>query len=137
MMRAVIDTGIFVSALIRPQGRTGAVLQALKDKRFTMIYSTDILVEIIDVLGRDKFRNKYHVSPDDIAALIDLIRLRGELVIPSQNVTACRDPKDDIFLEAALEGKVEYIVSGDLDLLDMKSFENIPMLRVAEFLARI
>ncbi len=137
MMRAVIDTGVFVSALIRPQGKTGAVLQALKDKRFTMIYSTDILVEIIDVLGRDKFRSKYHISPDDIAALIDLIRLRGELVIPSQKLTVCRDPKDDIFLEAALEGKAEYIVSGDFDLLDMKSFENIPILRVAEFLARI
>jgi len=137
MMRAVIDTGVFISALIRPQGRTGAVLQALKDKRFTMIYSTDILVEIIDVLGREKFRSKYHISPDDIAALIDLIRLRGELVIPSQKLTVCRDPKDDIFLEAALEGKAEYIVSGDFDLLDMKSFENIPVLRVAEFLARI
>ncbi|MBC8335785.1 MAG: putative toxin-antitoxin system toxin component, PIN family [Anaerolineales bacterium] len=137
MMRAVIDTGVFVSALIRPQGKTGAVLQALKDKRFTMIYSTDILVEIIDVLGRDKFRSKYHISPDDIAALIDLIRLRGELVIPSKKLTVCRDPKDDIFLEAALEGKAEYIVSGDFDLLDMKSFENIPILRVAEFLARI
>ncbi len=136
-MRAVIDTGIFVSALIRPQGRTGAVLQALKDKRFTLIYSTDILVEIIDVLGRDKFRSKYHISPDDIAALIDLIRLRGELVIPSQKQTVCRDPKDDIFLEAALEGEAEYIVSGDFDLLDMKSFENISMLRVAEFLARL
>ena len=137
MMRAVIDTGVFVSALIRPQGRTGAVLQALKDKRFTLIYSTDILVEIIDVLGRDKFRSKYHISPDGIAALIDLIRLRGELVIPSQKVTVCRDPKDDIFLEAALEGEAEYIVSGDFDLLDMKSFENTPILRVAEFLARI
>ena len=137
MMRAVIDTGVFISALIRPQGRTGAVLQALKDTRFTLIYSTDILVEIIDVLGREKFRSKYHISPDDIAALIDLIRLRGELVIPSQKLTVCRDPKDDIFLEAALEGKAEYIVSGDFDLLDMKSFENIPILRVAEFLARI
>ena len=106
-MRAVIDTGVFISALIRPQGRTGAVLQAVKETRFTMIYSTDILVEIIDVLGRDKLRSKYHISPDDIAALIDLIRLRGELVIPSQKLTVCRDPKDDIFLEAALEGKAE------------------------------
>ena len=136
-MRVVIDTGVFVSALIRPQGRTGAVLQALKDNRFTPIYSTDILVEIIDVLGRDKFRIKYHIHPEMIAALIDLIRLRGELVIPSQKVTACRDPKDDIFLEAALEGKAKYIVSGDSDLLDMESFGNIPILCVAEFLARI
>lgn len=136
-MRVVIDTGVFVSALIRPQGRTGAVLRALKENRFTLIYSTDILVEIIDVLGREKFRNKYQITPDDIATLIDLIRLRGELVIPSQKVSACRDPKDDIFLEAALEGNAEYIVSGDFDLLDMKSYEKIAILRVSEFLARL
>ncbi len=136
-MRVVIDTGVFVSALIRPQGRTGAVLEALRTKRFTLIYTTDILVEIIDVLGRDKFRVKYHIHPEMIAALIDLIRLNRELVVPTQKVTACRDPKDDIFLEAALEGEAEYLVSGDFDLLDMKSFEDIAILRVAEFLARI
>ena len=101
-MRAVVDTGIFVSALIRRQGTIGAVLYALRDGRFTVIYSTDILVEIIDVLGRNKFRVKYHVEPDNITALINLIRLRGELVIPNIKVSACRDPNDDKFLEAAL-----------------------------------
>lgn len=136
-MRAVIDTGVFVSALIRPQGRTGEVLHALRDNRFTLIYSSDVLLEIVEVLGRDKFRIKYHISPEMIAALVDLICLRGELVIPTQKVTACRDSKDDMFLETALEGKAEYIVSGDFDLLDMKSFENIPVLRVAEFLGKL
>jgi uncharacterized protein len=136
-MRAVIDTGIFVSALIRRRGTIGSVLQALRDGRYTSIYSTDILVEIIDVLGRDKFRVKYHIEPDDITALINLIRLRGELVIPTQTVTACRDPKDDKFLEAALTGGADCIVSGDADLLDMVSFEDIPILRPAEFLARL
>ncbi|MBL7161255.1 MAG: putative toxin-antitoxin system toxin component, PIN family [Anaerolineales bacterium] len=136
-MRAVIDTGVFVSALIRPQGTTGAALKALRDGRFTVLYSTDMLVEIIDVLGRDKFRTKYHIHPDDITALVNLIRLRGELVIPSQKVTACRDPKDDKFLEAALASDADCLVSGDFDLLDMVSFENIPILRPAEFLARL
>jgi len=136
-MRVVIDTGVFVSALIRPQGRTGAVLDSLRTRRFTLIYTTDILVEIIDVLGRDKFRVKYHIHPEMVAALIDLIRLNGDLVVPSQKVTARRDPKDDIFLEAALEGDAAYLVSGDFDLLDMKSFEHITILRVAEFLARV
>ena len=51
-MRAVIDTGVFVSALIRKQGTTGDVLRALRDGRFTAIYTTDIVVELIDVLGR-------------------------------------------------------------------------------------
>jgi len=134
-MRAVVDTGIFVSALIRRKGTIGAVLGALRAGQYTVIYSTAILVEIIDVLGRDKFRIKYHIEPDDITALINLIRLRGELVIPSQTIAACRDPKDDKFLEAALAGAADCIVSGDADLLEMKSFESIPILRPAAFLA--
>lgn len=136
-MRAVIDTGIFVSALISRLGTIAAVLQALRDARFIAVYSTDILVEIIDVLGREKFHTKYHIQADDITALINLIRLRGELVIPTQIVRACRDPKDDKFLAAALTGQVNCLVSGDADLLDMVSFEDIPILRPSEFLARL
>jgi uncharacterized protein len=136
-MRAVIDTGVLVSALIRRQGTTGDVLRALRDGRFTAIYSTDILVEIIDVLGRPTFRQKYHIEPDDITAIINLLRLRGEVVTPSRKVTACRDPKDDKFLEAALAGEADCIVSGDADLLTLTPFENIPILRPAEFLARL
>jgi len=136
-MRAVIDTGVLVSALIRRQGTTGDVLHALRDGRFTAVYSTDILVEIIDVLGRPVFRQKYHIEPDDITAIINLLRLRGEVVTPKDKVTACRDPKDDKFLETAQAGKAECIVSGDADLLDLTPFENIPILRPAEFLARL
>jgi putative PIN family toxin of toxin-antitoxin system len=136
-MRVVVDTGVFVSALIRRQGTTGDVLRALRDGRFTAIYTTSILVEVIDVLGRAPFRTKYHIEPDDITALINLIRLRGELVTPQHNVTVCRDPKDDKFLEAALAGRADCVVSGDVDLLDLTTFEGIPILRPAEFLARL
>jgi putative PIN family toxin of toxin-antitoxin system len=136
-VRAVIDTGVLVSALIRPQGTTGEVLLALRDGRFTAVYSTDILVEIIDVLGRSTLRAKYHIEPDDILILVNLIRLRGELVTPARKIKACRDPKDDKFLEAALEAGTDCIVSGDADLLTLTPFENIPILRPAEFLARL
>ena len=136
-MRAVIDTGVFVSAFIRRHGTIGDILRALRDGRFTIIYTTDMVVEIIDVLGRAEFRSKYHIEPDDITALVNLIRLRGELVTPTRKVTACRDPKDDKFLEAALATQTDCIVSGDADLLDLNSFEKIPVLRPAEFLARL
>jgi putative PIN family toxin of toxin-antitoxin system len=136
-MRAVIDTGVLVSGLIRRQGTTGEVLRALREGRFVIIYTTPILVEIVDVLGRDPFRSKYHIEPEDISTLVNLIRLRGELVAPKQAVTVCRDPKDNKFLEATLAGKVDALVSGDDDLLTLNPFENIPVLRPAEFLARI
>jgi len=136
-MRAVIDTGVFVSALIRRQGTTGDVLRALRDGRFIVIYTTDIVVEIIDVLGRADFRAKYQIEPDDITALVNLIRLRGDLVNPIRTVTLCRDPKDDKFLEAALATQTDCIVSGDADLLALTPFEEIPILRPAQFLARL
>lgn len=134
-MRAVVDTGVFVSALIHRTGTTGAVLRALRDGHFTVIYTTIILVEIIDVLGRPSFRLKYHIEPDDITALINLIRMRGELATPQRKVNVCRDPKDNKFLEAALSSAADCVVSGDADLLDLTFYEGIPILRPAEFLA--
>jgi len=136
-MRAVLDTGVLVSALISRQGTTGAVLQALRDARFSAIYSIEMLVEIIDVLGREPFRTKYHIEADDITVLINLVRLRGELVTPGRRIQACRDPNDDKFLEAALAGKADCVVSGDADLLVLTPFEDIPIMRPAEFLARL
>jgi uncharacterized protein len=58
-------------------------------------------------------------------------------VTPGRKVTACRDPKDDKFLEAAVATQTDCIVSGDADRLDLVSFEGIPVLRPAEFLATL
>jgi putative PIN family toxin of toxin-antitoxin system len=135
-VRAVIDTGVLVSGLIRRQGPPAAILQALAENRFTAVYTTEMLVELVDVLSRVRFRTIYHVQPDDITALIQLLRLRGELVIPTRVVVACRDPKDDKFLTAAQAGAADCIISGDADLLVLSPFEGIPVLRPAEFVAR-
>ena len=136
-MRVVVDTGVLVSALIQPRGTIGDVLRALRNGRFTIIYSTDMIVEVIDVLGRSKIQAKYHIQPDDITALNNLIRLRGELVVPKQTATACRDPKDNKFLEAALAGTADAVVTGDDDLLVLNPFEGIDILRPAELIARL
>ena len=136
-MRAVIDTGVLASGLIRRQGPPGAVLQALAEGRFTAVYTTEMLVELVEVLSRPRFRDKYGVRMDDVAALIQLIRLRGELVIPARAVVACRDPKDDKFLTAAVVGAAECIISGDADLLVLSPFEGVAVLRPAEFVARV
>ena len=136
-MRVVLDTGVLISGLIRPSGAVGNVLHALRDGRFTAIYSTPMVLEIIDVLGRQQFRSKYHVQAEDITALIDLLRLRGELVAPKQTVTACRDPKDNKFLEAALAGEADAIVTGDDDLIVLNPFEGIEIVRPAEFIENL
>jgi putative PIN family toxin of toxin-antitoxin system len=136
-LRAVIDTNVLASALIRRQGVSGQVLLHLRDGDFTIVYSVPLLVELVEVLSRPHIQQKYHIRSDDITALINLLRLRGELVSPNRQIDACRDPKDNCFLEAADEGNADVIVSGDADLLDMREFEGIPILSVAEFLAQL
>lgn len=136
-MRAVIDTNVLASALIRRQGVSGQVLRHLRDRRFTIVYSVPLMMEMVEVLSRPQIQQKYHILSDDITALINLVRLRGDLVSPDRQIDACRDPKDNRFLEAAVEGDADVIVSGDVDLQDMKEFDAIPILRVAEFLAQL
>ncbi len=136
-MRIVVDTGVLVSALIRPQGTVGGVVRALRDERFSVIYSTPMMIEVVNVLGRPNIQAKYQIRPGDITALVNLVRLRGELVIPKREVIACRDPKDNKFLEAALAGNADAIVTGDDDLLALHPYEGVDILRPAELLARL
>jgi uncharacterized protein len=133
-VRVVLDTNVLASALIRRQGVAGLILHYLRDGRFSLVYSVPLMVELVEVLSRPKIQQKYHIQIDDITAIINLIRLRGELVTPTKQISACRDPKDNHLLEAAVEGKADVIVTGDLDLLDMSEFSSIPILRVSEFL---
>jgi putative PIN family toxin of toxin-antitoxin system len=136
-MRVVIDTGVFVSALIDRQGPPAAVLGRLADGRFRAVYTTEMLVELAEVLSRPRFWAKYHMQPGNITVLIQIIRLRGELVIPSRIVVACRDLKDDKFLAAAVARAADTILSGDAELLVLSPFEGIPVSRPAEFVARL
>ena len=136
-MRVVIDTNVLASALIRRQGRSGQVLRHLRDGSFTIVYSVPLMMELVEVLSRSQIQKKYHILSDDVTALINLVRLRGQLVSPHRQINACRDPKDNRFLEAAVEGNADMTVSGDADLLEMREFERIPILSVAEFLAQL
>jgi putative PIN family toxin of toxin-antitoxin system len=79
-MRAILDTGVLASGLIQRVGTTGEILRLLRDGRFSIVFSTPILVEMIEVLGQPAFRSKYHLLPEEINALVNLMLLRGEFV---------------------------------------------------------
>ena len=63
-----------------------------------------------------------------------LLALRGELVSPARRVKVCRDPKDDMVIEAALAGEAEYVVTGDEDLLTLRRFETVRFVTPRTFL---
>jgi len=133
-IRAVIDTNILVSALIKPSGTVGPVLRYLRDGAYILIYSEPLLTELVDVLNRPRIREKYSLSSEDIETVMALILLRGELVVPKRRITVCRDSQDNMFLEAAADGNANMIVSGDDDLLSLEEFEGIPIITPIEFL---
>lgn len=136
-MKAVVDTNVFVRAVIRPQGTVGPVILRLRAGAYRLITSQPILEELVDVLARPRIRRKYGVTEAMVAILLDLIALRGLEVRPERAIRACRDPDDDIFLEAAVAGGADFLVTGDGDLLDLDPFETVRIVRPAEFLERL
>lgn len=124
-MRAVIDTNVLLSGLIRPRGAPGAIVQALRDGRIMPILSRPMLEEIGAVLSRPWLQAKYGLGPADVETVLRFLATRGELVEPSVEIRRCRDPHDDMFLEAAVSARADRLVTGDKDLLDMDSIEGV------------
>jgi putative PIN family toxin of toxin-antitoxin system len=110
------------------------VLRALRDTAFGVILSEAILLEVLDVLSRKQLVEKYDLRTEEPLALDDLLLLRGQAVTPVRRIQACRDPLDDMFLEAAIAGQADVLVSGDADLLALSPFEGLPLLSPAAFL---
>lgn len=133
-MRAVVDTNILVRAVIRPHGTVGPVLLRLRHGEYTLLYARPLLEELVDVLNRPRIRDKYRLTDLDIQTVIGLILLRGEGVAPTERIRACRDPKDDKFLEVAVAGRADLIVSGDQDLLTLHPYGEIPIVGPRAFL---
>jgi putative PIN family toxin of toxin-antitoxin system len=137
MMRAVVDTNILVRAVIMPHGTVGPVLLRLRSGEYTLLYAQPLLEELVDVLHRPRISQKYGLSQADIEAVLALILLRGEAVTPGQRIAVCRHPRDNKFLEVAVSGQADVIVSGDEDLLTLDSYAGIPIVPSAPFLSML
>ncbi|MCZ2127963.1 MAG: putative toxin-antitoxin system toxin component, PIN family [Anaerolineales bacterium] len=131
-MRVVLDTNIIVSGYLG--GYLEAIIVAWKSGEFTLVVSDTIVNEYLKVLKRPKFKIEKIEIDDFSALLID----KAEFVIPLEEITAISaDETDNKFLEAAVAGKVNVIVSGDDHLLDLKNFRDIPILSAKEFLKQL
>lgn len=133
-MRVVIDTNVWISSLLRPSRDHADAVAALW-KRATVLYPAAVLDELIDVLGRKKIRR--YVSPQSALDLVARFTARAELVEITETIKASRDPDDDKFLELAVAGKADMIVTGDTDLLDLHPFRDIAILSPREALSRL
>jgi putative PIN family toxin of toxin-antitoxin system len=116
-------------------GTVGPVLQRLRDGDFTAVYSEPLLDEMLAKLALPRIRRKYSVTDDDVLSLLALLAVRGELVAPQRRVKVCRDPNDDMVIEAAIEAGAAWIVTGDGDLLTLERFEKVRIVTPRTFLA--
>ena len=131
-MRVVLDTNIFISMTLG--GLVGKINDSWKSGKFTLVVSDEIVSEYLNVLQRPKF----HLEAETVVAILGRIQRRADFVTPAIKIHWVEaDPNDDKFLEAGLEGKADYIVSGDSHLLDLKIFRGIEFLSAREFIDRL
>lgn len=134
-IRAVVDTNIFVSGVISPNGSPGKVLVAAKENKFILVTSNKINEEVLNVLHRSSIYEKYSLT-DDIVDGICALLFEGSMITEGKICVSAilSDPKDDMFLAAALEGKADYIISGDSHLLNLGCYQNIEIITAKRFL---
>lgn len=128
----VIDANIIVSAFLAKEGKARHALDKAQTDGVVLM-SVEVLSELEKVLSRPKF-DKYLIVAERKSLLARLIKT-VQFVDIAETVKICRDPKDDKYLELAVNGKATYIVSGDSDLLVLNPFKNIPILKIQDFLA--
>jgi putative PIN family toxin of toxin-antitoxin system len=128
-MRVVLDTNVLVSAALKRQSMPGLAAH-LVEERGALLKSRATEQQLLEVIARD-----YLAPLIDAETLAWLKRLiaGAELVAISERIVACRDPTDDKFLELAVSGKADLIVTGDADLLALNPFREIPIVNPATF----
>lgn len=129
--RVVVDTNVLVSRLLLPDSISARAVRHVVEYG-QLLASDATLTELADVLSRDKF-DRYVDLADRQAFFQQLSRIVERVPI-TYIVRASPDSKDDMFLELAINGRADYIVSGDQDLLVLSPFQQIPIMNPASYL---
>ena len=115
--RIVLDTNNLISAIFFEKGNEARVLDEALAGRVRLLASLETLQEFQETLSRPKFQ----LSPSEVLAIFQLIVSTCEIVLaPQMAKVKCRDPDDQKFLDCAVAGRADFLVTGDRDLLTMR-----------------
>ena len=128
-MRVVFDTNVFISAFVVPGSQGERAFLLARQRRFDLCTSVPILTE---TAGR--LRDKFGQDDEDIKQALRQIARAAAVVKPTSKLNVLRDVPDNRILECAVEAHADLVVTGDRHLLKLKRFENIPIIRLADFL---
>jgi putative PIN family toxin of toxin-antitoxin system len=136
-MRVVADTNTVVSGLLW-HGAPRQVLDAARAGSLDLYTSALLLAELADVLQRPKFAQRLALVEVTPQTLVVGYAALARLIVPATiGVAVAVDPDDDAVLACAAAARAEVIVSGDSDLLNLASYEGIPIISAAQLVARI
>jgi putative PIN family toxin of toxin-antitoxin system len=130
-IKIILDTNIWISYLISKNNNQWDTL--IFSDKIQIIYSEKLLNEFIEVTQRDKFRK--FISLDDLEVILNYL---GDFAIFVENIekkyTLCRDLKDNFLLDLAVTAEADFLVTGDKDLLEIKTLENVKILSPTDFI---
>jgi uncharacterized protein len=130
--RLVLDANVIVSSVLSAQGRASQAFD-LAISTGIVLMSDDTFAELSEVLLRSKFdkysnRAKRETFLDELLGLVEFVEITVQ-------IDECRDPKDNKYLELAISGNADSVVTGDEDLLVLHPFRQIPIVSIQTFLA--
>ena len=128
--RIVVDTNLLVSRPLLPDSTPGEAVR-MAERDGLVLASRVTLDELTDVLGRRKLDR--YVSIEQRQEYVRLLLRTVEVVTIRHRVRLCRDPRDDKFLESALSGEADLILTGDRDLLALNPFRGIGIVTAGEY----
>jgi len=131
MIRVLPDTNIIISSVFW-RGNPHEVIRKGILGEYQLVISVEIFDEVVD-----KLRNKFQFPEENIKALVDILMNSCLIIDVTSKFDVVRDKNDNKIVECAFDGKVDYIVTGDPDLLDLKEFKGIKIINANEFLENI
>jgi putative PIN family toxin of toxin-antitoxin system len=132
-VKLIIDTNLWISFLIRKD--YSKLSSLLLSEQVVLIFSAELLQEFLNVSQRPKLQKYF--SQTDISLLTKLIDTYAEFVTVTTNVLICRDEKDNFLLSLAIDSNANYLLTGDNDLLELRSIEQTSILTITDFFNQV
>jgi putative PIN family toxin of toxin-antitoxin system len=129
-MMIVLDTNVIVSGILRPFSKAASILRLVADGALQLAYDLRLLSEYRDVLNRPKF----NIAKINVEAFLTQVEQEGFLVSVKPLEIHLPDPDDEPFLEVALAGRVDAIVTGNKRHFPKRAYDGVKILSPAEFL---
>lgn len=135
MIRVVIDANQFVSALLKPESNPADVLHLVREEKIQLVISSDIVNEIRAVLLYPRIMKRHRRTSEQIELFLKKLLKTAVVTHSMARLDVVKDdPSDNKYLECAVEGRADYIISGDSHLTDLRSFRGITIVTPAQFL---